>query len=112
MPPNESEFIPVTGRDWLGVPAPGPGPGPGPESPDDEILDTLDAIQAQMAQNQCQLVALENFNTERVLQRIDDVKSQMEESLKKVLVLYLAANRPGGGEPTDPVLPRDTGTSR
>ena len=55
------------------------------------------------------MIALGNFNTERVLQRIDDVKTQMEESLKKVLALYVAMNRPDDGDP--PTGPPDEGDS-
>jgi hypothetical protein len=100
MPPSEAEFIPVTARDWLGAEV-GPGPGPTPDD-DDEILDTLHDMQSQMVTDTAQIMALDNYNTDRVLEKIDDVKTQMEEGLKKVLAIYLAMNRPGNGEPDEP----------
>jgi hypothetical protein len=100
MPPTDAEFIPATARDWLGVPVTAPPDAAGSGGGSDSAQ--LDEIQSQMAQDQGQLVALDNFNTDRILQRIDDVKNQMEESLKKVLAIYLAMNKPEGGRPEEP----------
>ena len=107
QPQSEATFMAVAGRDWLGVPSPGPGPGPGPEPAEDEILATLHAMQAQQAQDTGQILALDNFNTDRILTRLNEIVEQFEKSLKEILVIYLAMNRPGEGvgEPDEPIVP-------
>jgi hypothetical protein len=106
LPTSEATFMPVAGVDWLGVPAPGPGPGPEDEEELDEILDALDRLQETQARDTAAIIARDDLNTERVLQKIDDVKTQMEASLKQVLALYLARNRPDDG--SEPIVPPGT----
>jgi len=94
MPPSEAEFMEVTGRDWLGVPTIPDVPATDNDEKLDEILETLTKVQEQASRNTAQIIARDDYNTQRVLDKIDDVKTQMEESLQKVLAAYIIRNRP------------------
>lgn len=84
-------------------PSPGPGPGPGPDpTPDDamakldEIVAMLDRAQETQARDTAMIIARSDLNTERILDRIEEVVNNAEESGRKVLALYLAMqNQPG-----------------
>lgn len=97
---------------------PGPGPGPGPEpAPDvdavmvklDEILAMLDRAQETQARDTAMIIARLDLNTDRVLDRIDEVVTNAEESAKKALALYLAMNRPD--QPPDALPPPGDGNA-
>jgi hypothetical protein len=87
-------------------PGPGPIPGPIPTPGRDEILESLDEIIAMLqraeetqARDTAMMIVRDDLNTERILDRIDEVVTNAEESGKKALAIYLAMNRPGAGAP-------------
>jgi len=79
---------------------PEPGPTPPPEETIlDQILDTLDSMAAEQAKNTAEIMAHDDANTQRILDTIDSIKTQVEESLQKALVLILAKRRRNPDEP-------------
>jgi hypothetical protein len=93
-------------------PVVGPGPGPDPTPDVDEVVALLNDIIAMLeraretqARDTAAIIARDDVNTERIMDRIEEVVTNAEESGKKALALYLAMNRPDGGTPPDPELP-------
>jgi len=100
MPPSDATFMAVEGRDWLGVPTIPDVPAADNDEKLDKILENQDESQKQASRNTAQIIARDDYNTQRVLDKIDDIKTQMEETLKKVLAAYLVNNRPDQPPPT------------
>ncbi len=65
----------------------------------DEILAMLDRAQETQARDTGMIIVRDDLNTERILDRIEEVVNNAEASAKKALAIYLAMNRPGAGEP-------------
>ena len=78
---------------------PEPGPAPPDQQDIDDIYAQLEALAAQQAQDTATLLARDDANTQRIIDTIDSIKTQVEESLQKALVLILAHRR--RDEPTD-----------
>jgi hypothetical protein len=94
------------------APAPGPGPRPPDPSPDeaiaklDQIIAMLERAQETHARDTAGIIARDDLNTERILDRIDEVVTNAEESGKKALALYLAMqNRPDTAPPDGGEVP-------
>jgi hypothetical protein len=95
------------------TPAPGPGPGPDPAPDVDEIMELLNQIIAMLeraretqARDTAMILARSDLNTDRILERLDQIVTNAEESAKKALMLYLAMQqRPDTAPPIDPDLP-------
>ncbi len=68
----------------------------------DQIIETLGQVQTQAAENTGSIIAVVNYNTDKILERIDDIKDQAEETLKKFLVLWMARQEDGGETPEPP----------
>jgi hypothetical protein len=91
----------------------GPGPGPDPTPDVDEVVALLNDIIAMLeraretqARDTAAIIARDDVNTERILERIEEVVTNAENSGKKALALYLAMqNRPGTEPPIDGELP-------
>ena len=52
-------------------------------------LRDLEALQTQQANDTAAILARDDANTQRILDMIDSIKTQVEESLQKTLFLYL-----------------------
>lgn len=86
---------------------PGPGPGPGGGvggGANTEIIQKLDALLASMEElhkRQGADTALINerddFNTQRIMDRLEQIVEDAEKTGKQVLVMWLAMNQGGGG---------------
>jgi hypothetical protein len=63
----------------------------------------LERAQEVHARDTAAIIARDDLNTERILDRIEEVVDNAEASGKKALALYLAMNRPDA--PVDPELP-------
>jgi len=64
-----------------------------PQPPDvqdiEDIYAQLQALQTQQADDTATILAHDDYNTQRILDTIDSIKTQVEESLQKALVIYL-----------------------
>jgi hypothetical protein len=119
---GEERFDPALAARWAqptkelaqieeGMPGPGPGPDPpDPDNNDSQIIEMLDQVIAMLeraqevhARDTAAIIARDDLNTERILDRIEEVVDNAEASGKKALALYLAMNRPDA--PVDPELP-------
>jgi hypothetical protein len=77
---------------------PTPGPTPPPET--SEIVGAIVAeIINAIAASEAAIMAHDDANTQRILDTIDSIKTQVEESLQKALVLILAKRRRNPDEP-------------
>jgi len=77
---------------------PTPGPTPPPET--SEIVGAIVAeILNAIAASEAAIMAHDDANTQRILDTIDSIKTQVEESLQKALVLILAKRRRNPDEP-------------
>lgn len=88
LPPAEATFMPVTAHDWLGV-APEPEPPPVDQTTLDDVYAKLEAMTTQQAEDTVALMAHDDANTQRILDTIDSIKTQVEESLQKALALIV-----------------------
>jgi len=91
------------------TPAPGPGPDPTPDPDVDEVVALLNDIIAMLeraretqARDTAAIIARDDLNTDRILERIDQVVTNAEASAKKALALYLALNRPDSPDTKPP----------
>jgi hypothetical protein len=93
---------------------PGPGPGPDP-SPDvdeisatlDEIIDMLHRAQEVQARDTAAIIARSDLNTQRIMDRIEEVVNNAEESGKKILAMWLAMQQNPDAPPVLPDFPGD-----
>jgi hypothetical protein len=85
-------------------PGPGPDPGPGPAPPADtseviakldQVLAALDQMRNQQAADTARVIANDDANTEKIQSQIHGVVEDAEASGKKILAIWMAANRPG-----------------
>jgi hypothetical protein len=97
MPPADATFMPVTPHDWLGD-DPNPEPPPVDETDVEDIYAILEVMQTQQAEDTQLLLARDDANTQKILDTIDSIKTQVEESLQKALALIVIKRR-GEGEP-------------
>ena len=65
----------------------------------DDVYEKLEAMTTQQAEDTVTILARSDANTQRLADQIDSIKTQVEESLQKALVLILAHRR--RDEPTD-----------
>jgi len=95
---------------------PGPGPAPPlPDDDDDEIMAALDQVIAMLerqrevqARDTASIIARVDLDCERILERINQVVENAEESGRKALAWWLAMQqRPGINPPPDQELPGD-----
>ena len=96
------------------TPGPGPGPGPAPDDEDEleEILEALDRLEETQARDTAMIIARDDLNTQRVMDELHRIVEEFEATAQKVLVLWLAQNRPdqpappegGEGEPPSDLL--------
>jgi len=71
-----------------------PTPGPEPTPPPDEIVSEIVAeILNAIAASEAAIMAHDDANTQRILDTIDSIKTQVEDSLKKALALILIKRR-------------------
>lgn len=62
---------------------------PDPPETDDELFEILEMMQMQQAADTSAILARDDYNTQRILDTMDSIKTQVEESLQKALVIYL-----------------------
>jgi hypothetical protein len=77
---------------------PDPEPPPVDETDVEDIYAILEAMQGQQAEDTQLLLARDDANTQKILDTIDSIKTQVEESLQKALALIVIKRR-GEGEP-------------
>ena len=77
---------------------PDPEPPPVDETDVEDIYAILEAMQGQQVEDTQLLLARDDANTQRILDTIDSIKTQVEESLQKALALIVIKRR-GEGEP-------------
>jgi len=77
---------------------PDPEPPPVEQADLEEIYAILEAMQGQQHEDTQLLLARDDANTQRILDTIDSIKTQVEESLQKALALIVIKRR-GEGEP-------------
>jgi hypothetical protein len=95
MPPEEATFMVVTAHDWLGT-----TPATQPPPDNTEIVGAIVAeILNAIAASEAAIMAHDDANTQRIVDQIDGIKTQVEESLQKALVLILAKRRRNPDEP-------------
>jgi hypothetical protein len=71
-----------------------PDPEPPPDQTDiDDIYAYLEVLQAQQAQDTQLMLARDDANTQKILDTIDSIKTQVEESLQKALALIIHRKR-------------------
>lgn len=71
-----------------------PPPEPPEESTDlDEIFDLLETLEIQQANDTAAILARDDANTQRILDTIDSIKTQVEESLQKALAILIHRKR-------------------
>ena len=92
LPPAEATFMPVTAHDWLGV-APTPEPPPVDQTTIDDLFAKMEALGEQQEQDTQALMAHGDANTQHILDTIDSIKTQVEESLQKALAIWLLKQR-------------------
>jgi hypothetical protein len=78
--------------------APEPTPPPVEQTDVDDIYAMLEALQGQQTHDTNLVMAHMDANTKQILDTIDSIKTQVEESLQKALAL-LVIKRRGEGEP-------------
>jgi len=67
-----------------------PEPEPPPEEvSDEELFEILENLEIQQANDTAAILARDDANTQRILDTIDSIKTQVEESLQKFLLIYL-----------------------
>jgi hypothetical protein len=77
----------------IGGTTPAPEPPPTDQATADLILEVLETLQATQTADTATILARDDANTQRILDTIDSIKTQVEESLRKVLLAYLARRR-------------------
>lgn len=75
------------------TPEPGPEPPPVDQTDIDDVYAQLEALAAQQAQDTQLLLAHDDANTQRIVDQIDGIKTQVEESLQKALALIVIHRR-------------------
>ena len=80
------------------TPTPVP-PEPVDQQDIDDIYASLEALQVQQAQDTQLLLAHDDANTKKILDLIDSIKTQVEESLQKALAVYLLRRDRGDDAP-------------
>jgi hypothetical protein len=70
-----------------------PEPPPVDQTTLDDVYAKLEAMTTQQAEDTIALMAHDDANTQRILDTIDSIKTQVEESLQKALLVILARRR-------------------
>jgi hypothetical protein len=71
-----------------------PEPDPPPEEvSDEELFEILENLEIQQANDTAAILARDDANTQRILDTIDSIKTQVEESLQKALALIVVHRR-------------------
>jgi hypothetical protein len=68
-------------------------PPPPDQATADLILEVLETLQTTQDADTATILARDDANTQRILDTIDSIKTQVEESLRKVLLAYLVKRR-------------------
>ena len=88
--PPEASYIPRWRQPTADLAQLSPAPvDPDPPETDDELFEILEMMQMQQAADTAAILARDDYNTQRILDTIDSIKTQVEESLQKVLFLWL-----------------------
>jgi hypothetical protein len=95
------------------TPGPGPGPGPGTGgSSDAEVIAKLDEIIAMLnrqqetqARDTASIIARDDLNTQRIMDRLEQIVEDAEKTGKQVLALWMLQNRPGTTPPPEGEVP-------
>ena len=82
------------------------GPNPPTTSPPsdeklDEIIEMLHRDREVQARDTASIIARDDLNTQRIIEKLDDIKDQAEETLKKFLVLWMARQADEGETPPE-----------
>jgi len=88
--PPDASYIPRWRQPTAELAQLSPAPvDPDPPETDDELFEILETMQIQQANDTAAILARDDANTQRILDTIDSIKTQVEESLQKFLLIYL-----------------------
>jgi len=94
MPASEATFMAVAAYDWLGDDETETETEPPPSNQAVEaILEALEQLQTSQDNDTAQILERSDANTQRIVDQIDGIKTQVEESLQKALAILIHRKR-------------------